>query len=98
MIKTLYKRPVEVRQYSFDFSPQPEIDAGETLSAPATIEIERIHGTGTLTAASPTVSSPYVHVQLSGGVDGDRFRIKCTVGTNASHTLCELGDLLVTLK
>lgn len=93
----LIKYPGEVRQYSFDFSEQVELVAGDTLAGPATITIEIITGDAavSLLSASVSIVSPYVHTVLSGGLEGERYRVECRVTTAAGRVLGAIGILKI---
>lgn len=93
----LIKYPAEVRQYTFDFSEQVEIAAGDTLAGTATIVIEMITGDAavSLVSSSVSIATPYVHTILSGGVEGERYRVECQVTTTAGRTLGAVGILKI---
>lgn len=95
MITPLYKQPGEVRLYSFDFAAQVEIAGGETLTGTPTIAVSLLSGSGTVTAGSPSISTTFVNFTLSGGTDGDRHRVLCTVATSGGRTLQSAGDLRI---
>jgi hypothetical protein len=81
-MKTLLKYAPEKRRYTFDFTLQEEILAGEILTS-ATITQERISGTGTLTIGTPTVTDKTISAFVEGGEELDVFHLKCLGVTGA---------------
>lgn len=95
MNAVLIKQPDEVRQYTFDYSAQLEVVAGETLTGSPTVTATVLNGAGSLTIGSPSISGTKVNVTISGGVLGENYAVKCLVQTNASHTLACVGELRI---
>ena len=96
----LTKRASEQRLYSFEFSKQIEVAAGQTLSTPVVSANLMVNGqpTGTsdLTLGSAAISGTQVQFAVSGGTSGNIYRITCTAALSAnSATLKEFGDLRV---
>lgn len=95
----LFKQPGETRYYSFDFSLQDEIVGGDTLtgSPVPTVVQSTLSGSGALTLGSPLVSGNTVQLSVSGGVDGERYRLLCTVRTTGGFILQCAGELRVSI-
>lgn len=91
----LIKLPDEARQYSFDFSAQTEIAAGDTLTGTPTVTATALTGGAALTLGSPSRVGAMVHVVISGGAIGENYQVKCVVGTTAGRTLSAVGELRV---
>jgi hypothetical protein len=90
VIKTATKRTTDVRDREFDFSSEPEIRAGATITG-ATVTTP---GTG-LTIGTVAVSGGRVQVPLSAGTDKTRYVLKCAATTNTGKLLVRFGRLYV---
>jgi hypothetical protein len=104
-IDSLGKYDVEVRAFAFDYQDFPEVQAGETLSAPVV----------TVLPAGPTIGSPAVNaaifypgggrpripigkgvsVSISGGTAANDYTLTCTVTSSGGATLIIKGTLRV---
>lgn len=89
----LQKGSDESRIYTFDFSAQPEIAGGETLSGPTVTATPST--TPTLTIGAPAVAGKTITVRLAAGLNGQRYLVKCDVNTSGSDILTGWGALLV---
>jgi hypothetical protein len=92
----IVKRPLEADDFGFDFLRRPRIVAGDTVASVVSITATRLSGSGSLTIGSPSVSGAIVTVRISGGTDGDRYRIECTVLTTQGATLVSEMPMVVT--
>lgn len=94
------KKASETRVLYLDFSRQPEIVDGQTMSSPAVtanlMDGGQPTGTSDLTLGSPTVTGNKVKFSVAGGTDGNHYRITCTVNlSDGVSNLKEFGDLRV---
>lgn len=67
------KRPAETCSYTFDFTLP--LVTGSTLTGAATVT----PATGLTVAGGPTVATPFVTVQLTGGVAGNDYPVTCRI-------------------
>ena len=88
MIRTSRKRTAEIRDWNFDFSQEPEILAGATISS-ATVTTT---GTG-LTIGPAVLSGPTVQVQLSVGTTKTRYPLKCEATLSTGKKIVRFGRL-----
>lgn len=83
------KQPADVQDYDFDFteylSSQGDTAASHTASAESGITI-----------LSSSMSSGVVKVFLSGGSDGNQYKITATVTTNGGRV--KQGEIVVKVK
>ena len=91
-----YQQPGELRQHAFNFAAQVELaDAGDSLTGTPSLTITRLSGSGTLAPGATSISTTFVNFTLSGGADGDRHRIVCTVSTVSGRVLQSTGELRI---
>lgn len=91
----LSKRPLDERNYDFDFSSQPEIVAGGAIAS-ATVSYTAIQGSGVITVGDPVTSNTRVQFKLSGGTLGDQFEFQCVATLANGLKLEGYGRLTVT--
>ena len=93
MAETLTKYVEEVRDYTFDFSQQPELNppTSDTLTSAVITDTP----TGDLTIGTPTVNATDVVVEIGGGIAGKDYTLKCVAVTVGGKTLVGCGILSV---
>ena len=90
MIRRSTKRTAEIRDWNFDFSQEPEILAGATISS-ATVTT-----TGTaLTIGPAVISGGTVQVQLTAGTTKTRYPMKCAATLSTGKVVVRFGRLYV---
>lgn len=87
--ETLLKLPGELSTYAFEFNPQAELVAGETLTGTPTVSITPSGPT----LGSPTISGSQVRFTISGGTSNTVHTVLCTVTTSGGATLQSSGKL-----
>ena len=88
-----FKYPDESREYTFDFAPQKEIRAGDTI---ATVDsVTATTGDGELTIGTPASTDKTVVVRISEGTAGQDYILLATVTTAAANVLVVEGLLKV---
>jgi hypothetical protein len=90
VITTAKKRTLDVRDREFDFTAEPEIRAGATITG-ATVVVS--NGAAGLTIGTVAVSGGRVQVPLSAGTDKTRYVLRCDATTNTGKTLVRFGRL-----
>lgn len=91
--ETLYKKAVEVRSFTMDFSSV--MSTGETISS-SSLSSERIDGSSSdLTLGTATDNAQDVVFTISGGINGRRYRVRVNVTTSASQVLEGDGVLVI---
>lgn len=100
MSTRLIKRAGETRQYTFDFSQFPEIAGGDTLTGVATVSATNLNSSSTdigPTLGNPTIlaGGKTVSCVISGGTDGNTWRMECTCNTVGGFILICTGQLTV---
>lgn len=88
----LYKTPNEFRSYSFDFSAEPEIVAGDTIVSVVSGPVVTPSG---LTIGSNSISSPVVSFNVSGGTAGIKYTFRIRIQTSSGATIDGTGTLVV---
>jgi hypothetical protein len=86
----LEKYPAEIDSFAFDFSQNPRLIAGETITS-AVVAAEP---TG-LTIGAPAISGAEVRVQISGGTADATYCLTCTITTSGGATIEGVGQLKV---
>lgn len=81
------KDPSDVDDYGYDFAGEL---SGEKIET-ATVSI----APSSLSAGPPVVTRSVVSVRLSGGNDGQSYRITYNIDTSSGRTLERSADLLV---
>jgi len=92
----LYKQPSESRLYHFNFSNL--LAAGETIASVTSvtqIKYNRISGSQNLTIGTPTNSTSAVQVRLSGGTNGEKYKVTALITTSSSNILEMEGILYI---
>lgn len=92
----IYKQPSEVIKVSMDFSQWVENDI--ELSNPVVSSLFYGCDTTDLVFSNVTVAGQTVEMFVSGGTDGNRYRVEITVTTNIGETLVGDGSLEVTTR
>lgn len=85
---------MDERNYDFDFSLQPEIVAGATISS-AVITNTTISGSGVITVGASAISGARVQFKLTGGTLGDQFEFQCVATLSTGLKLEGIGRLAV---
>ena len=100
MPDTLDKQPAEDRLFDMDFSPR--LSALENLTGTPTVTQELVdQNTGALSATTDlvigtaTVSGQIAQVRISGGVDGNLYKVTFLSTTDGANTVEADGYLLV---
>jgi hypothetical protein len=91
---TLRKFAAENRLFDFDFSAQPEIAAGDTLTNGAVTQTV-VNGAGALVLGAAAVNGKKIQFTIAGGTSGALYRITCQATTAAGRTIVGVGDLMV---
>jgi hypothetical protein len=92
---TLVKFPEEKLKFSFNFSSQPELIAGATLTGTPSVANALVVGTGSLTLSNITVNGENIDVWIEGGTLHDIFDLTCSVSASDGSTLAAKGRLLI---
>lgn len=82
------KRPVEVKEYAFDWRAKLALVGDAISSAIPTAE------TG-ITLSAPSTAGGYVWFTLSGGTSGVTYKVECLVTTTGGETLYDEGYVRV---
>ena len=93
-VTTNTKQPDESRLYDFDFTNL--LVAGAALvSSPVPTMKQELNGQSTidLTFGTLVVSSPKAQVRISGGTDGNTYKVSCVADDDAGNTLEVDGNL-----
>lgn len=80
MIGAFIKQPEEVESYSIDYSK--DLTQGDNVKS----AVITVTPTG-LTVRSHVVKDPKVRIWLSGGVNGESYKVTCTVTTEDGRVL-----------
>lgn len=98
-LNQLFKRSTETRQFTMDFSQEPEIVAGAILSgAPAVTANAITAGAAPLTLSSVGLSSSdkQIQVAIAGGTPGTLYQVVFTCPTNVGGAvLTGIGYLTI---
>jgi len=86
----LRKCATESRKFVFDFATWEEIVAGGSVSS-ATVTVSPSGPT----LGTPSVTTPKVYVQVSGGTAGTTYTLECHATLSDSTTVCMRGRLAV---
>jgi len=93
--ENLVKQPSEIRQFTMEFANL--LSSGETISTISSISDEiRGGGVSDLTVYNEAVSGTTVVFWVSGGTDGQTYRIEIVITTSNSQTL--EGDGLLSVR
>ena len=88
-----FKYPAESREYTFDFAPQKELRAGDTIASITSVAATT--GDGLLTIGTPAIEAKTVKVRISVGTAGQDYILLCTVVMASSSVLVVEGLLKV---
>jgi len=90
----LCKHPSDNRRFSFNF--EDILETAETISGTPTVtSTANSVNAGALTISSISVVGQTVLFWISGGTDGHKYKLICTIVTSASQTLVGIGKLEV---
>lgn len=92
---TLVKFPEEKLKFSFNFSSQPELVAGATLTGTPSVANVLVVGSGSLTLSGVAINGENVDVWIEGGTLRDTFDLTCSVSASDGSTLAAKGRLLI---
>lgn len=86
----LRKCATEVRKFVFDYTTWEEIVAGGSVSS-ATVTVSPSGPT----IGTPSVTTPKVYVQVSGGTAGTTYTLECHATLSDATVVCMKGRLAV---
>lgn len=91
----LVKQPTEVRTFRMDFSNLLYGATISSISAVTPVNQGLVQGSVNVTVSAQVVTAEYAEFKLSGGTNGENYKIVVTVADSAGNVLQAEGMLYV---
>lgn len=91
------KQPVEVLDYEFDFAAWLT-DRTDTIASQTVVATTETPGAAPLTISNISSASGVVHFFASGGTDGAKYEVACTITTASTPARVKQAELVIFVK